>query len=34
LRISRVMGDALTDAIVLALSGAATVLVFWWHLWH
>ena len=32
LRISRVMGDALTDAIVLALSGAATVLVFWWHL--
>jgi len=28
------MGDGLTDAIVLALSGAATVLVFWWHLWH
>jgi hypothetical protein len=28
------MGDALTGGIVLALSGAATVLVFWWHLWH
>jgi hypothetical protein len=28
------MGDALTGGIVLALSGAATVLLFWWHLWH
>jgi len=28
------MGDALTGGIVLALSGAARVLVFWWHLWH
>jgi hypothetical protein len=28
------VGDVLSDAIVLALSGVATALIIWWDLWH